>query len=229
MLIKISKTRWSIDPGIDIVGLPDKAVQESKNRVQAAIKNAGLFFPRKRLVVNLAPASVRKEGPAYDLPIALGVLICANQLDPELVEGSLIVGELSLDGGVRHSRGVLPMAAVAHSQDFKRIFIPEAALIPDLEVIPVPSVAALYCHLKGSHPIRPQAPVTPEDLPTWRRPSNTAPGRSDLDSFPTYEYWAGIGNSNLWYIARQYLALRRCHSHPIQSSRRILKNYCRSI
>jgi magnesium chelatase family protein len=157
-------------PGMDIVGLPDKAVQESKNRVQAAIKNAGLFFPRKRLVVNLAPASVRKEGPTYDLPIALGVLICAQQLDPEQIESSLVVGELSLDGGVRHSRGILPMAAVARQQGFKRIFVPEtdaaeAALIPDLEVIPVTSVAALYCHLKGTHPIQPQAPITSEDLP----------------------------------------------------------------
>jgi magnesium chelatase family protein len=157
-------------PGMDIVGLPDKAVQESKNRVQAAIKNAGLFFPRKRLVVNLAPASVRKEGPAYDLPIALGVLICSSQIDPDLVAGSLVVGELSLDGGVRHSRGVLPMAAVARQQGYQRIYVPavdaaEAALIPGLEVLPVASVAALYCHLKGSHPITPQAPVTPEDLP----------------------------------------------------------------
>jgi len=157
-------------PGMAIVGLPDAAVQESRERVQAAIKNAGLMYPRKRLVVNLAPASVRKEGPAYDLPIALGVLITGEQLPPESAEGSLVVGELSLDGSVRHARGVLPMAAVAREQGFKRIFVPEvdaveAALIPDLEVIPVSSLAALYTHLSGEIPIPPQPPITPEELP----------------------------------------------------------------
>ncbi len=157
-------------PGMAIVGLPDAAVQESRERVQAAIKNAGLMYPRKRLVVNLAPASVRKEGPAYDLPIALGVLITGEQLPPESAEGSLVVGELSLDGSVRHARGVLPMAALAREQGFKRIFVPEvdaveAALIPDLEVIPVSSLAALYTHLSGEIPIPPQPPITPEELP----------------------------------------------------------------
>jgi magnesium chelatase family protein len=128
------------------------------------------MYPRKRLVVNLAPASVRKEGPAYDLPIALGVLITGEQLPPESAEGSLVVGELSLDGSVRHARGVLPMAALAREQGFKRIFVPEvdaveAALIPDLEVIPVSSLAALYTHLSGEIPIPPQPPITPEELP----------------------------------------------------------------
>ena len=157
-------------PVMVIVGLPDAAVQESRERVQAAIKNAGMFFPRKRITVNLAPASVRKEGPSYDLPIALGVLIAADQLTPDSVEGALVVGELSLDGTVRHTRGVLPMAAVAREQGFKRIFVPEtdateAAFIPDLEVIPVPSLAALYTHLLGEGPITPRASITPEQLP----------------------------------------------------------------
>src|SRR5512137_2608322 len=101
-------------PAVIIVGLPDAAVQESRERVQSAIKNTGMYFPRKRLTVNLAPASVRKEGPAYDLPIALGALIASGQLPYECVDGSLVVGELSLDGSVRHVRGVLPMAALAH-------------------------------------------------------------------------------------------------------------------
>ncbi len=129
-------------PHMAIVGLPDAAVQESRERVYSAIKNAGMFYPRKALTVNLAPASVRKEGPAYDLPIALGVLVAADQISAEALEGSLAVGELSLDGTVRHVRGVLPMAATARQQGFKRIFVPEAdateaALIPELEVIPV--------------------------------------------------------------------------------------------
>jgi magnesium chelatase family protein len=105
-------------PGITIVGLPDAAVQESRERVQAAIKNAGLYFPRKRMIVNLAPAAVRKEGPAYDLPIAIGVLISTAQLPSSSLNGSMLVGELSLDGGVRHVRGVLPMAALAREQGF---------------------------------------------------------------------------------------------------------------
>ncbi len=157
-------------PGMAIVGLPDAAVQESRERVQMAVKNAGQSFPRRRMIVNLAPASIRKEGPAYDLPIALGVLIATHQLPPGCLDGALVIGELSLDGGVRHVRGVLPMAAVARSQGFQRVFVPqidaeEAALIPDLEVIPVPSLAALHAHLSGRATLPIQPPVTPEDLP----------------------------------------------------------------
>lgn len=157
-------------PGMVIVGLPDAAVQESRERVQAAIRNAGLSYPRKRIVVNLAPATVRKEGPAYDLPIALGVLLMMGLLPPEAISGAMVIGELSLDGKVRHTRGVLPMAAVAREQGFQRIFLPEvdaaeAALLPDLEVIPVPSLAALYEHLCGDTVISPQPNLSPEDLP----------------------------------------------------------------
>jgi magnesium chelatase family protein len=105
-------------------------------------------------VVNLAPAAVRKEGPAYDLPIAVGVLIATGQLSPEAVESALMVGELSLDGGVRHVRGVLPMAATGREQGFQRIFAPamdvrEAALIPDIDVFPVASLDGLVEHLRG--------------------------------------------------------------------------------
>jgi len=147
-------------PGVTIVGLPDAAVQESRERVQTAVKNAGLHFPRHRVVVNLAPAAVRKEGPAYDLPIALGVIILAGYLPHESVEGTLVVGELSLDGVVRHTRGVLPMAATAREKGYKRMFVPEvdapeAALIPDLEIIPVKSLADLYEHLSGRRLIEP--------------------------------------------------------------------------
>ncbi len=147
-------------PSFVIVGLPDAAVQESRERVQAAVKNAGFYFPNKRVTVNLAPASIRKEGPAYDLPIAVGALITAGQLLPEAVEGALIVGELSLDGSVRHVRGVLPMAALARQEGYRRIFVPaedapEAALVPDVEVIPVSSLNTLVNHLNGAVPIPP--------------------------------------------------------------------------
>lgn len=147
-------------PGMTIVGLPDAAIQESRERVQAAVRNAGVPFPRKRLVVNLAPASVRKEGPAYDLPIAVGVLIYTGMLPAEAAEGTMVVGELSLDGTVRHARGVLPMAATARQAGYKRIVVPEAdaaeaGLIPDLEVIPVSSLAGLFSHLTGRKVIPP--------------------------------------------------------------------------
>lgn len=127
-------------PAMIIVGLPDTAVQESRERVQMAIKNAGMYYPRKRITVNLAPASVKKEGPAYDLPIALAVLVATEQIPQGAFSNSLVVGELSLDGSVRHVRGILPMAAAARQMGFIRIFVPEAdaaeaALIPNLEVI----------------------------------------------------------------------------------------------
>jgi magnesium chelatase family protein len=157
-------------PGMTIVGLPDAAVQESRERVQAAVKNIGLGYLRKRVVVNLAPATVRKEGPAYDLPIALGVLVMLELLPQEALNDTLVVGELSLDGAVRHARGVLPMAAVARQQGYRRIFVPEsdaaeAALIPDLEVIPAPSLAALYAHLSGREPLPSRPTLTPGELP----------------------------------------------------------------
>jgi magnesium chelatase family protein len=147
-------------PAVIIVGLPDAAVQESRERIQTAIKNAGLNFPRHRVVVNLAPASIRKEGPAYDLPIALGVMILAGFLPHEVIENTIVVGELSLDGAVRHTRGILPMAATARANGYKRIIVPEldageAALIPDLEVIPVRTLADLYSHLSGRRLIEP--------------------------------------------------------------------------
>ncbi len=155
--------------GVTIVGLPDAAVQESRERVQTAVKNAGLHFPRHRIVVNLAPAVVRKEGPAYDLPIALGVIMLAGYLPHNVVEDTIVVGELSLDGVVRHTRGVLPMAATARANGFKRMFVPEvdageAALIPNLEVYPVKSLADLYDHLSGRRLIQPYQPSSSDEL-----------------------------------------------------------------
>jgi magnesium chelatase family protein len=147
-------------PSFTIVGLPDAAVQESRERVQAAVKNAGLIFPRQRVTVNLAPADLRKEGPAYDLPIALGALAASEQIQPEWLEGSIAVGELSLDGSLRHVRGMLPMAALARQRGFTRMFVPqtdaaEAGLIPDLEIYPVETLTQLVNHLSGVVPLRP--------------------------------------------------------------------------
>jgi len=159
---------------MDIVGLPNQAVKESRERVQAAIKNSGLPYPRKRIIVNLAPAAVRKEGPAYDLPIALGVLLMQMLVPPGSVDESMVIGELSLDGTVRHSKGILPMAAAAREEGFKQIFVPEmdaaeAALIPDLDVIPVKSLSELYKHLIGEKTIEPHQPPLVDTVPI---PSN---------------------------------------------------------
>ena len=159
-------------PGVTIVGLPDAAVQESRERVQTAVKNAGLHFPRHRVVVNLAPAAVRKEGPAYDLPIALGVIILAGFLPHDTVDKTLVVGELSLDGVVRHTRGILPMAASARANGFIRMFVPEsdageAALIPHIEIYPVRSLADLYEHLSGRSLIQQFQPTAEELVPLF--------------------------------------------------------------
>jgi len=147
-------------PSFSIVGLPNKAVQESRDRVQAAVKNAGLTFPRQKVTVNLAPADLPKEGPAYDLPIALGALAASEQIQQEWLDGAIAVGELSLDGSLRHVRGMLPMAALARKEEFSRMFVPamdaaEASLIPEVEVIPVKSLTQLVNHLSGVTPIDP--------------------------------------------------------------------------
>ncbi|HEY74596.1 MAG TPA: YifB family Mg chelatase-like AAA ATPase [Thermoflexia bacterium] len=157
-------------PSLTIVGLPDAAIKESSERVRAAIRNSGLIFPRKRLTINLAPADIRKAGPAYDLPIAVGILLASEQAWPQAVEGALFVGELSLDGSVRHIPGVLPIAAVAREAGLRRIFVPaadapEAALVEGLEVIPVEDLGQLAVHLQGLREIPPYRPTwDPADL-----------------------------------------------------------------
>ncbi len=135
-----------------VVGLPDKAVQESRERVQSAIRNTGLQFPLKRYTVNLAPADLRKEGPAYDLAITLGALAATGQIPLEPLAGALFIGELSLDGSLRPVRGVLPMVEMARKEGFETVYVPtenaaEAALIPDIDVIPVPALGHLVEHL----------------------------------------------------------------------------------
>ena len=141
-------------PYFALVGLPDAAVRESKDRVYAAVKNSGLHFPLHRITVNLAPADLRKEGPAYDLPIAVGILAATSQVWHDLLQDSLFFGELSLDGSTRHTKGVLPLAAMARERGLKRVFVPaidaaEAALMPDIEVLPVRNLGELVGHLTG--------------------------------------------------------------------------------
>ncbi|HVO41243.1 MAG TPA: magnesium chelatase domain-containing protein, partial [Aggregatilineales bacterium] len=138
--------------GFTIVGLPDTAIQESRERVRSAIKNRGLDFPMKRYVVNLAPADIRKEGPAYDLPIAMGVLAATEQIPAESLQDALYVGELSLDGSLRHVRGVLSLAYMAKEEGIRSLYVPEcdaaeAALIEGIDVIPIPTLGHLVEHV----------------------------------------------------------------------------------
>lgn len=144
---------------VTLVGLPDAAVRESSERVRAAVTNSGFFFPQHRLTINLAPADLRKEGPAYDLPIAVGLLAATRQVLANL-EDALILGELSLDGSVRHVNGVLPMASMAQQRGYRRLFVPtvdaaEAALVEGLAVFPIDTLASLVAHLNGQQAIAP--------------------------------------------------------------------------
>lgn len=144
-------------PSLTIVGLPDKAVEEARERVRSAIKNTGADFPLTRITVNLAPADLPKAGPSYDLPIALGILIASGQIAPEVAD-SLFFGELSLDGSLRHTNGILPMAYLAKEKKYKKIFIPkinekEASIVPEVDVYAVSSLLELIRMFNGTNKI----------------------------------------------------------------------------
>ncbi len=140
-------------PSFDIVGLPDASVKESKDRVRSALCNCGLEFPPSRIIINLAPADIRKEGPVYDLPILVALLQATGQISVDLSD-SAFVGELSLSGDVRRINGVLSMAIKAKESNIRKLFVPydnalEAAVVKDVEVYPVKHVFDLVDHLKG--------------------------------------------------------------------------------
>lgn len=147
-------------PGFDIVGLPDPAVREAKDRVRAALKNSGFKFPARRITVNLAPADLKKEGPVYDLPIALGILSSTEQIDPVLLQGYIFLGELSLNGSIRGVNGLLPRVASMPGEGYHRVMVPaenadEAALVGNIEVYPVRDLVQLVRHLHGDVTIAP--------------------------------------------------------------------------
>lgn len=147
-------------PSFTIVGLPDKAIDESKERIRSAIKNSGASFPQHRLTINLAPADVKKEGPRHDLPMAMGILVASEQLERVgEYKDSLFVGELSLNGKLRHINGILPIAAFAAANNFKRIYLPadnayEASLIKGLEIYPVETLEDLIKHFRSEKLIK---------------------------------------------------------------------------
>ena len=141
-------------PSFTIVGLPDSAVKESRERVRAAIKNSGLQFPNKAYVVNLSPADIPKHGPSYDLPIAIAALAATDQIPLARLDDALFIGELSLDGRVRHVKGVLPMAYAAQQAGYRALYVPvedapQAALVRGIEVYPVETLGHVVEHLYG--------------------------------------------------------------------------------
>ena len=140
-------------PSMTIVGLPDTAVQEARERVRAAIRNSGCQFPMKRITVNLAPADLKKAGPAYDLPIAVGILLSSEQISVDTSQ-MLFLGELSLDGSLRHTQGIISMVDLAREGEIPTSFVPaadakEASLVQGINIIPVSSLSQLAGHLRG--------------------------------------------------------------------------------
>ena len=157
-----------------VVGLPDNAIKESQQRIEAALKFRGYRMPRTKVVVNMAPADIRKEGAAYDLPIALGILHASQQLNTERLSDYVIMGEMSLDGELRPVRGVLPIAIQARKEGFKGIILPkenaeEAAIVNNLDVIPVGSMQEAIDFFEGRQDI---APVKVDTRDLFQHSSN---------------------------------------------------------
>lgn len=158
-------------PGFTIVGLPDTAIQEAKERIRTAWKNSNIPFPNNsRIIVNLAPADVRKEGSAYDLPIALAMYLSVEKMNID-VSHMLFVGELALDGSLRHTAGILPLTIFAKEQGIQALFVPsmnaeEASIIEGVTIYPVTSFRTLLEHLHDKKPITPQPTI---DISTWTK------------------------------------------------------------
>ena len=140
-------------PTFTMVGLPDSSVRESRDRVRSAIRNSGFAFPAHRITINLAPADVRKRGTSFDLPIAIGVLVASGLITPRDFTKLLVLGELSLDGGIQTTRGVLPMALAARRHEMGLLLPPgsarEAAIVPGLSIGVVSSLTAAADVLSG--------------------------------------------------------------------------------
>ena len=146
-------------PAVNVVGLPDTMVQEARERVRSAVRNSGCFFPTKRITVNLAPADIRKEGPSFDLPIAVGVVLASEQVVAD-TSGALFLGELSLDGRLRSTHGILPMVTLARDHGLDEVYVPaadaaEAALVEGVTIYAVETFSGLIRHLRGEEPIAP--------------------------------------------------------------------------
>ena len=163
-------------PLFEVVGLPDAAVRESRERVRAALKNSGFAFPDDRLTVNLAPADQKKEGPFFDLPIAVGVIAVQGRLPLVSLSGVALLGELSLDGSLRPVRGALPMAIALRGLGVKRLILPEdnraeVQCVSGIELFPAAHLRQVVAHLSGAQALTPIVPVAYEQLLGQRRPA----------------------------------------------------------
>ncbi len=159
-------------PGTIVVGLPDSAVKESRERVKAAIVNSGYPFPAKKIVINLAPADVKKEGTIYDLPISIGILVAQNIVSGEKLNEYLIAGELGLKGEIRKVKGALAAAILAKQKGYKGIILPaenaeEASLISGIEIIPIKHLSEAVAFLNGDITIEPVTKTLIEDIPDF--------------------------------------------------------------
>ncbi len=175
-------------PGFSVVGLPDAAVREARERVRAALSNCGFEFPLKRIVANLAPASLRKAGPGLDLPIAVALLVASGQLDWERLPRLAMAGEVALDGSVRPIPGVLAIAEAAREEGIEAILVPaangpEAALAGSLDVIPIDGLGQVAALAAGDW-----APQRPSPLPLPLGPSESVPDLADLRGQPHLRY-----------------------------------------
>ena len=164
-------------PGFDVVGLPDASVKESRERVRSALRNSGMEYPVGHYTINLAPADMKKEGPSFDLPIAVGVLVCAEAISQSSLDGVMMSGELALSGAVNMINGALPMAIAARELGYKRLILPrgnadEARCISGIDIIPVDTIADVMDCLNGTRPIKPLAASTYDDLISAREYSS---------------------------------------------------------
>ncbi len=190
-------------PAYETVGLPGAAVRESKERVRAAIKNSGFSYPQQRITINLAPADLKKQGPIYDLAIALG-LLCASGQAPPPDENSVFLGELSLDGQLRAIAGALPMAISAREEGFNKLFIPpenagEIAYLQGLTIYPVSRLADLVLHLSGAKPIIPYPMLNYRPDDGALHPGDMAHIRGQQQARRALEI-AAAGSHNLLFI-----------------------------